>query len=329
MSQVPNRQDWNISSLIGNSDNPLEHREDLVRQYKLYMISRLNQIFKWENLPETIPQKSLELLLMLQGKATIADVPNKGLYALRSNLGGTLNAYYLPTQSIVTNPYIPFTKVLEIDKDCIVIRNTSVFQPLNDMLDLYANLLADIDISIRIATINTRIVSLITASDESTKNSAEDYLKKIVEGKVGVILSNKFLESLKGGLNTIQYSGQITSIKDLIELKQYTLASWFNQLGLNANYNMKRESINESEADLNTESLMPLIDDMLQCRQEGAEAVNKMFGTNIKVDLASAWKLQREEVDLLLDDLKESNKEEIVTEEKVENEEVQENDNDR
>lgn len=315
--KVPNRQDWSYEKLLGSDTNPLKDKEHLVRQHKSYMLSRLNQLFEWDGLPETIPQKEFEWILLMQGKATIANVPNKGLYAFQSNLGGILNPYYLPTQSIVVNPYLPFNKVLEVDKDCVVVRNTSTFTPINDMLNLYANMLAEIDISLRIATVNSRISSLISVGDEATKDSATKFLDDIEKGKLGVIATNKFMESLKGGLNAIQYAGTISNIQDLIELRQYILATWFNQLGLNANYNMKREAINESEADLNEEALMPLIDDMLQCRQEGAKKVNNMFGTNLSVRLNSSWKLQREEIETTM----ELAEKELNTEE---NEETQE-----
>lgn len=315
--KIPNRQDWSYEKLLGCDRNPLKDKERLVWQHKSYMLSRLNQLFEWDGLPETIPQKEFEWILLMQGKATIADVHNKGLYAFQSNLGGILNPYYLPTQSIVVNPYLPFNKVLEVDKDCVVIRNTSTFTPINDMLDLYANMLAEIDISLRIATVNSRISSLISVGDEATKDSATKFLEDIEKGKLGVIATNKFMESLKGGLNAIQYAGTISNIQDLIELRQYILATWFNQLGLNANYNMKREAINESEADLNEEALMPLIDDMLQCRQEGAKKVNAMFGTNLSVKLNSSWKLQRKEIETSM----ELAEKELNTEE---NEETQE-----
>lgn len=315
--KIPNRQDWSYEKLLGSNRNPLKDKESLVRQHKSYMLSRLNQLFEWDGLPDTIPQKEFEWILLMQGKATISNVPNKGLYAFQSNLGGILSPYYLPTQSIVVNPYLPFNKVLEVDKDCVVIRNTSTFTPINDMLNLYANMLAEIDISLRIATINSRISSLITVGDEATKDSATKFLEDIEKGNLGVIATNKFMESLKGGLNAIQYAGTISNIKDLIELRQYILATWFNQLGLNANYNMKREAINESEADLNEEALMPLIDDMLQCRQEGAEKVNAMFGTNLSVKLNSSWKLQREKIETSM----ELAEKELNTEE---NEETQE-----
>jgi hypothetical protein len=67
-------------------------------------------------------------------------------------------------------------------------------------------------------------------------------------------------------------------------------AGLFNELGLNSNYNMKRESINSNESQLNDDMLHPLIDDMLAMRREALEKVNEMFGTNITVDFNSAWK---------------------------------------
>ena len=58
---------------------------------------------------------------------------------------------------------------------------------------------------------------------------------------------------------------------------------------------MKREAINDSEAGMNEESLKPFIDDMLECRKEALEKINKQFGTNIKVRFASSW-VRREKI---------------------------------
>ena len=78
-------------------------------------------------------------------------------------------------------------------------------------------------------------------------------------------------------------------LTNLIESMQYYKASFFNELGLNANYNMKRESINSGESQLNNDALLPLIDDMLNNRKRCAEEVNKRFGTHITVGFASSW----------------------------------------
>ena len=49
--------------------------------------------------------------------------------------------------------------------------------------------------------------------------------------------------------------------------------------------------------------LHPLIDDMLRERQEGIEAVNKMFGTNIKVTFGGAWLENEKEEQLITNEL--------------------------
>ena len=60
---------------------------------------------------------------------------------------------------------------------------------------------------------------------------------------------------------------------------------------------MKRESINSNEAQLNDDMLLPLIDDMLKNRQDALDKVNDMFGTDISVELNSAWEDNQIELD--------------------------------
>ena len=63
----------------------------------------------------------------------------------------------------------------------------------------------------------------------------------------------------------------------------------WNDIGISANYNMKREAINSAEAQLGNDALLPFIDDMLRCREQACEEINSMYGTNISVKLDSAW----------------------------------------
>jgi hypothetical protein len=61
-------------------------------------------------------------------------------------------------------------------------------------------------------------------------------------------------------------------------------------MGLNANYNMKREAITSNESQLNDDMLAPLVDDMFRCRKIWIEQVNEMFGVNWSIDWASSWR---------------------------------------
>ena len=87
-------------------------------------------------------------------------------------------------------------------------------------------------------------------------------------------------------MNLSSYSNTLT---DLIEYEQYLKASWFNEIGLDANYNMKRERISNDEVNQNSDALIPLIQNMYNSRVECIENVNKCFGLDISVELTSIW----------------------------------------
>lgn len=268
-------------------------KEKCTSQHIAYMINRTQSMFKWENLPDTIPERIVELYLQLNGNICFYEYNDK-LYIFTGGLGGTPDVYYMPSIYTIANPALGISKNLKIDDECIVIPNDSMYIGLYPLFSRYASALTETELSIKLATINSRIVDLISAPDDRTKASAEQYLKDIADGKPGVIAENAFLEGIKA-----QPYGNTGNrvITDLIELEQYFKASWFNELGLNANYNMKRESINSGESQLNNDALLPLIDNMLRCREIGVEKVNSKFGTNIRVSLASSWEDNQIEID--------------------------------
>lgn len=253
----------------------------------LYTFLRLQEMFKYENLPDTIPQKYLEFYLMVNGHCAI--IKHEGeLYACKGGFGGDPDAYYVPTKYIIANPYLKVDKTFTRGVDCVVMGNDSAYYGLYSLVSKYITLMAENELSMNISVINSRIISLITASTDNEYESAKQYLKDVEDGKLGAMLNAPFFD----GIRTQPYANtaQANSIISLIEYEQYLKASLFNEIGLNANYNMKRESINSNESQLNDDMLTPLIDNMLRMRQEGIDQINEMFDTDIKVDFASAWK---------------------------------------
>ena len=77
-----------------------------------------------------------------------------------------------------------------------------------------------------------------------------------------------------------------------------------NEIGLNANWNAKRESLNSAESELNHDGLFPLVEELLQCRSLAAEAVAERFGVRLAVARSSAWRQNEQEVNLELEKLK-------------------------
>lgn len=244
-------------------------------------------MFEYEGLPETMQKTDLERLLQCNGFACVAERDGK-LYAFYGGLGGEPNPYYLPTICTVANPALNFSQMFKIDVDCVIVKNDSYYNGLLPLINRYSAQLAENDISLRIADINARIISLITAPDGNTKLAAEEYIKKIIAGEIGIIADESFLDGIKA--QPLAGSGYAGIITDLIELEQYLKASCYNELGINSNYNMKRESLNTEESQLNHDALIPLVDDMLENRKQGIEKVNQMFGTQISVKLGGVWR---------------------------------------
>lgn len=272
-----------------------------------YMLSRTQSMFSYSGLPDTLNARIIELYLQVNGNLCITDIGediiNKsghpdltpGLYAFTGGMGGEYDIYYMPTLYSVSNPYLNYSKNLKIDYDCIVIPSDSMYYGLLPLFQKYATALTENELSMNIATIVLRLQALISASDDNTKKSAEKYLQDIISGKIGIIGENAFFEN---DLKVTPYAttGAHTTIQNIIELEQYLRATWYNDLGLNSNYNMKRESINSGESQLNNDALLPLVDNMLKCRQDGFDKVNKKYGTNIKVELNSSWSYNAEAI---------------------------------
>ena len=268
-----------------------KEKVESLNDYIRYMLDRTQRMFEYEGLPDTIPQRMLEFLLQVNGFACIAEHEGN-LYAFRGGLGGKPDPYYRPTICVVANPALNLSKTYNIDEDCVIMKNDATLTGLIPMFRRYATALVENDLSFNKASINLRIMSVLSAPDDDTKKSAEKYLDDIVAGRDGVIASNEFLNGIKVQPMTSAYR----TFTDLIEYHQYLTARWYNELGLNANYNMKREKLSTTESQMNSDALLPLADNMLVMRQEACEAINKMFGTNITVDFASSWKKMEEEV---------------------------------
>ena len=258
----------------------------------IYMLTRTQSMFTYKNLPETIPSRNLEMMLQINGNVFFTQVDGK-YYVFTGGLGGEPDVYYEPTIYTVANPALNFSKNLRIGEDGILIRSDAFGLGLLPMMQKYAALIVENEFTMRVADICTRISFILSASDDRTAESAKKFLKDIEDGKLGTISDNAFLEDFAVNSVGDKNSQRMT---DLVEYQQYLKAAWFNDLGLNANYNMKREAISPDEAQLNDDALLPLIDDMLEERKRGLKLVNEMYGLDIEVDLDSSWMKEQKEV---------------------------------
>ena len=263
-----------------------------------YMLNRTNTMFKYTNLPSTIPSKEIELLLQTNGFGVFVKIEDD-FYIVNGGLGGETDVYNRPTKAVISVPSLSYNETLEIGTECIIINNDSLGVGLLPLYQKYSTVLNENMISMILANVNKRVVSLISANDDNTVKSAELYLKNIFDGKQGVIAESKLFDSLKVN----DTSSKDGTLKELIEFEQYMKASLYNEVGLSANYNMKKERVTKEEFTTNSDSLFPLVDDMLNSRRKALEEINALFELDIMVEFNSSWNIRNLENDSLISGL--------------------------
>ena len=290
-------------------DSIIKDKELMLNVFMRLMLARTQSMFIYTGLPDTIPQEYLERYLQIYGHCIIAQHRND-LYAFKGDLCGSEDVYHNPTQYTVANVALNLTKTYDINQNCILCTNDSYLQGLSLILRKYGTLLIENELTLYTLIKNSRASLLISAPDDKTKQSCELFIDKLDKGEMSIIGESQFFDGIKVQ-PTMQGSAGV--VIQFIELQQYIKASCLNEIGLNANYNMKRESLNSAESALNDDYLIPLIDNMLYCRQSFIEGVNKMFGTHFSVELHSAWRTNK------LEDMKQDSlAEEFISAEKPE-----------
>lgn len=196
--------------------------------YIKYMLDRTQSMFEWSGLPDTIPQKTLELMLQSYGNCAFYKYKDD-LFVFTGGPGGEPDVYYRPTIYTIANPALKLSTEAKIwwgegepNGDCVVMLNDALGQGLLPLFSRYATALTENDISLLLADINSRVLALIDANDDKTYKSALEYLKQIEEGRQGIIASSAFQQSI----NAQPLQSSHNTLTDLIEYEQYLKASW-------------------------------------------------------------------------------------------------------
>ena len=292
-----NNPNYNFLEVPNNLIGYITDKPKSAKSYFKYLLSRTQMMFKYTNLPETIDPMILERMLQVNGVACITeaaiDTVEPSLYCFSGNLGGELDEYYRPTKFIVANPHLGKEGFF---KECIVngteehtgvlMYNDTEWQGLTSLIARYASLMTENVLTVRVADIMLRKMDIIIAGTDKAKKSADLFLKKLENGDLAAMSDSAFMESIRT-LPVSNYNGSY--LIQFIELQQYLKGSFYNELGLRANYNMKREAIGEGESTLDADSVLPLCENMLSCRRKTIALVNQLYGTDISVDYNSAW----------------------------------------
>ena len=267
-----------------------EYNFDFLYNYYYMELSELvYSTVVFDNLPETISETFLKYCLFSLGKSVFFK-NDDNLLALNASPSNVPDVYYVPTDVIVANPVIG-SRTLTRDKNCIVVYCTSmdryasngIFGGLYGLIVKTATMLADNDLSINIAQKNTRLVNIMGIDDSIGKSTVDDIMRRMYAGEPYVCVQTRYTSTLQAV--PVQPQSNNQHILQLIELHQYILAHFYEQIGLTTHDQIKKERLINAEVNDNTDMAEYNIHRVIKSIQDGIAAVNNMFGTDITVKI--------------------------------------------
>lgn len=294
-----------------------------IKEKIIHQLNRTEEMFDITGGTENIKNWRLKQFILRHGFVAFAAKSGK-LYSLLGDFGGDKDPQYIPTEFIFANPWIPWSDKLKIDKDCVIVRSDYNCQGILPLIKKYSVYEAHAELSAYMAMVNSRLMTLGIAGRDQEAKAFEVVMEAIERGDIKAIADKNIIN----GLKTQPYGGQTGILTDLIENLQYNKGSYNNSIGLDSNFNMKRESISTAEIGMNTDALRPYMEAMFDCITEGLDKVNEMFGDLLengpyKLEYASAWKTSEKEIEAaeeILDEPKEDPSDETKEEEEPKNE---------
>lgn len=263
---------------------PITNKKEQLSKFRADMLNKSLTMFEWKNLPDTLPAVEIEKQLQTNGYSIIAKV-NGNIYAFQGGFSGQ-DPYNQPTTAIVNNPSLKYNGTFTINENCVIIKNDDMQQGLIHIYNKYGTLLIENQITMLMTDYNYRMPFTISSKDDSTTQSAREYLQKVIDGSLGVIGEAKLFDALKV---TPTNNKGVNSFADLYGYQQFIEAQLNNTIGLATNNNMKRERLTTNEIEVNKNASYPLIDNMLRNRKQAVEKINKMFDLDIDVEFSSIW----------------------------------------
>lgn len=252
-------------------------------QYFNRLLQLSVSMFEWENLPESIDKRFLEITLFSEGKALffkdddlIVNDSDSGYLALQCTAIAPFDVYRIPMRrrAYAVNGY---QKELS-NKDSVIIWNNYLHQ--GSYLDVlqFSKRLYNLDRIIDVNANAQKTPVLVTCSEQQKLTMKNVYMQ--MDGNSPVIFADKNLDF--GNIKALKTDAPYVCDK-LYDLKSKIWNEALTYLGISNTNVTKRERMITDEVNRNMGGVIASRYSRLQARKEAADQINRMFGLNIDV----------------------------------------------
>ena len=251
--------------------------------YFYYSNLALNR-FRWENLPDGITSRNIEMALFKSGQAFFTDTKEYGLICLPCSATG-FNLYGDPSEVLVTG--IGYSESFNVDKGVLIRENDLLYPPLIHLLH-YMDVMTKVDDTV-LMNLGQQKFPIIFTKTSNTQLSIEQFQQDIFDSYFPVQIVDKNMEKALGNGN-----GTLDTVKALKTEAPYLLdklqdfkhdkeSELYTFLGVNNANTDKRERLITSEVEANNGQILLALDVAFKNRQLACKQINEKYGLNVKV----------------------------------------------
>lgn len=244
-------------------------------------------MFDWQNLPDSIDPRYLELALFGDGQAIFFKDEVLGYLTLRCMVGGTWDVYQIPNyrRAYATNGY---QRELYPD-DSVIIYNNMI--RTNSTLDVavFANRLWELDRAIDVNAKAQKTPVLILCDERQRLTMKNLYMK--YDGNEPFIFGDNSLANYGDQIFRVLKTDAPYVADKLYQLKTQIWNEALTYLGI-SNVNItKKERLVTDEVQRNQGGTIASRYSRLEARRQACEKINKMFGLDIWVDYREDYRV--------------------------------------
>lgn len=254
--------------------------------YADVIFNMLTNMFIWD-LDNIYNSREIEALLLTHGHCAIVKKDSNYILCYGS-FGGDLDYNGIGKNFIATSLNGRYTKEFKNWKENkniqVFFNNWTNTPDLN--ISRYSNLLAEIDKSLEIGVVNTRLTNMLGVTDENNKTKFEEALKLVQEGKPAIVasISNLLTEEINGQRIDITESDKVDKLQYLSMLHNEITTRLMNLYGINSNNTLKMAQQTADEFKVGEEFSKVLPNIRFDVREKMLDEANKKFGTEWTVE---------------------------------------------
>lgn len=251
---------------------------DVWNKWQKLLIRKMCMIFEWKGIDKLLAEHIM-LRLIYQDVVGIVKLKNGKLIAPVGNVSGVTDYENVFDTFTWSTPLHSGVNKFN-DENCVVGYSNFLHVRLYDIINQYAYLLAQAEITTGVNLINARMADVFTSNSSSMSESIKTYKKKVLNGDTEVIFDEQLIPQK---IEIVGTDYRLTEqALNAWNLRNEILRSFYEDIGIKY-VREKKERMTKEEVTESDDLLFDMIDELYYFMSQLSENMNKYFNISSSV----------------------------------------------